>query len=74
MKDDISAPITRRDCSDLDLVRNANPQQAHQLSVTDIGDEREPGKTQQARRVGGGQSRAIEFLLDKIEILLRWPG
>ena len=71
---DIAARIARGDCSDLDLVGNTDRQQTHQLSVADIGDERDPGEAQQARRVGGGQYRAMEFLLDEVEITLRRTG
>src|SRR5580693_9127525 len=49
---DIAARIAWGDCSDLDLVGNTDPQQTHQLSVADIGDERDPGEAQQTRRVG----------------------
>ena len=71
---DLGAPIAWGDGSDLDLVGNTDRQQPHQLSVANIGDERDPGEAQQTRRVGGGQSRTTEFLLDEIEIVIRRTG
>jgi len=70
----IATPVPWGDCSDLDLVGNTDRQQPHQLSAADIGDKRDPGETQQAGRVGGGQSRAVEFLFDEVEIMVRRTG
>jgi hypothetical protein len=69
--DDIGTPITGGNCFNLDLVSYADRQQPHQLPAANIGDERDPGEAQQARRVGRGQSSAIEFLLDEVEIMIR---
>ena len=66
----IAISVACGDCSDLDLVGNIDPQQPHQLSAAAIGDERDPREAQQARRVGGSQRRAIEFLLDEIKIMV----
>src|ERR1700739_4898693 len=71
---DIVPSVACGDYSDFDLVGNADRQQPHQLSAADIGDEGDPGEAQQARRVGRGQSRAIEFLLDEVEIVIRRSG
>jgi hypothetical protein len=60
---------TGGDGADLDLVGNADRQEPHQLPVAEIGDERDPGEPQQARRVGGRQSRAAEFPFYEVEVM-----
>lgn len=72
--DDTLTSIAWGDSADLDLVGNTDTQQPHQLSAANIGDERNSGEAQQARRIGGVQNRAIEFLLDEVEITLRRMG